>query len=122
MINLDSTAAAYVEETIRAAERARTVLYKYAAHRGYVPFDQDNAAASCYGGNAHISFHLKATDDPQYWFDVDCYATQLRHFSSRSSSHRGNIRVTLPEFGKFLDEMDIRKREWIKLGRKIGGK
>ena len=117
MINLEPVAVEYAAATKHEAERVRQLLLDYARTRGYEIFQPELHA--CYGGNPHINFNLKAINEPQYWFEVDCYATSLRRFSSHRSSHRGHIRVSLIGFDTFLDEMDTRKAEWIKKGRKL---
>ncbi|NBQ69350.1 MAG: hypothetical protein EBU46_11185 [Nitrosomonadaceae bacterium] len=117
MINLQPVAEEYLAKTKFEAERARGALLDYARRRGYEIHQPE--LHTCHGGNSHLNFNLRAHDEPTYWFEVDCYAGNLRYFESRRSSHRGHIRVRTPGFDAFLDEMDKRKAEWLKKGKPL---
>lgn len=116
MIDLTYAAVEYTESTLHAVLRCREILLDYARTRGYTIHQPQ--LHTCYGGSPQMHFNLCAIDDPGYWFSVSAVATSMRYFSSDRSSHRGNIRVSLMGFDNFLDEMDKRKKEWVKQGRK----
>lgn len=117
MINLEPAATEYQNATRHEAERVRQLLLDYARTRGYEMHQP--SLHVCHGGSPQLNFSLAAIDEPQYWFEVDCYAGNLRYFTSHRSSHRGHIRVSLIGFDAFLDEMDKRKAEWLRKGKKV---
>lgn len=65
------------------------------------------------------SVKIHAVDEPTYWYQTNFHMDRLNNFESRRSSFRGDIRINLRTLSAYLDELDLRKAEWLRKGKPL---
>jgi len=70
--------------------------------------------------NAYVSdVKIHAIDEPTYWYEINFSLDRFHYFESHRSSCRGDIRIQRVSLDAFLDELDVRKAEWLRKGKPL---